>query len=106
MPKKLSSLEAERLEYSRVLKELRQKETAFLAQAMERLSDRQKILELQIKNLDIERFLISKDREAVKAKTAQERKDHDALLEQIRKRLKLKGTFGYNPDTLEIIQDE
>lgn len=106
MTKKLSAFEVERLERARVLKELRSKEQVNLQLQFELVSARQKILELSIRLLDLDRHQIADDREKVNVKTATERKEYENDLAAIKKRLKLTGKFGYNPDTYEVITDD
>lgn len=105
MSKKLTSLEFERMEHYRLLKELRAKELAILNLQVDRIADKQRILELMIKNLDIERHSIVSDKEKVNKRAGKERDEYEVILSKIRKRARLTGKFGYNPDTLEIVQE-
>lgn len=104
--KQLTELEYERLEKSRLLQEFRAKEMEILKLQERHLSDRKTVLEMSIRNLSLERLEIERERQKVGASLEAEKEGHREILAGIRSRLDLKGEFGYNPDTLEIVQDE
>lgn len=105
MTKKLTSLEYERMESTRLKRELRSKELLLLSQKAERINDKQHILELMIKTLELERRQVLDDKQTVQANLAKEKQENEELLNGIKKRLKISGKFGYNPDTLEIVEE-
>jgi len=104
--KRLTQLEYERLEKLRLLQEFRGKENQILALRERSIADRKAVLEMSIKNLGLERLEIERECQKVTAALANDKQEHTTLLEDIRSRLGIEGKFGYNPDTLEIVQDE
>lgn len=106
MSKKLSALEFERMERARLLKELRSKEGESLKLQSELINAQKRILELQISNLELKRRDVIEHQAKVNQKIADDKKQYEDVLTGIKKRLKLKGKFGYNPDSLEVVEDE
>ena len=104
MTKKLTPLEAEKMEKARLLLELREKELLLVNSEHKALDHRQQILQLMISNLTIERHAANDKKAEVLASKERDKKVHDEFLASVRKRLKLVGKFGYNPDTLEIVE--
>lgn len=105
MTKKLTPIEAEKMERARLVFELRDKESALVAEKRRGLDSKQQILQLMISNLTIERRELNDELEKVQVKKTSEKKAHDEFLATVRKRLKLTDKFGYNPDTLEVMED-
>jgi len=105
MSKKLSPIEAAKMEQARLLIALREAEAALITEKRKGLDARQQILQLTIANLALERRALHDEMEKVKANRNAEKESHETFLASVRKRLKLPGKFGYHPDTLEIVEE-
>lgn len=103
--KTLTELEVERLEKHRLLDEFRAKEIEALDLRLSQLQEKRTILELSIRNLEIERRNLLDAKTTVLKQREKDRLERVTHLEQIKARLNVKGNFGYNPDTLEIVQE-
>ena len=62
-------------------------------------------LQHMIKDLDYECLSLKTELNTVEIKREKQKDKRNIVLSKIRKRLKLSGKFGYNPDTLEILED-
>ncbi len=103
-PKELLPIEFERMEKERLTRELRDKERDYVRLKIAGLQDKKKILELMGRCYATDEKLAHDDLAAIEAKCAAEKTKHEAFVSTIRERLGLEGRFGYNPDTLEVIQ--
>jgi hypothetical protein len=104
-PKRLTSLEFERLERARVLKDLRAKEQECLRLKQQAVKDRRKVLELTARCYDLDDKLLFDELTALETKTRSEKDGYDKLLGEIKERLAIAGKFGYHHETLEIVED-
>jgi hypothetical protein len=104
--KKLTELEFERLEKNRAILNGIEGEVKLEKQRLSEVDLRQKILELMIANLNVERLGLSKNITGLNERKMREKSHHEEVLAKIKKRLKIKGAFGYNPDTLEVILND
>lgn len=106
MSKTLTALEFEKMERARLLKEFRSKEAELIEARAKLVNARQQMLELSIKNLEIERRVINEDRDKLSSQRESDRKAYEEVVEGVKKSHSVEGKFGYNPDTLEIIEED
>jgi hypothetical protein len=105
-PKKLLEVEFERMEKARVLRELRAKEVALVDLKAKFLDAQEMILKLQVKCLEIERRVCADDRDTISGRKRMDAEAAEENMSKIKERLSIKGRFGFDPDTLEVIEDE
>ena len=105
MPKTLLPDEALRMERARILLDLREKELALVAERRKGCDYRQQACQLMITNLTIDRRDLNDEHEKTLAKKLSDQKTHEEFLATVRERLGLLGAFGFNPDTLEIVEN-
>lgn len=90
------------LEKSRLLSDLRTTELEVVALRKQSLADKRIIFDLSARQTET---AVAKEETAILQKQADEKKVRLELLDAIKKRLGIKSeTFGYNPDTLEVIE--
>ncbi len=104
MAKKLKKDEFFDLESQHVSKELLDKDKEILELKIELFKSRKSILKYMIKELDVDCVRMDKELKDFDKKYEVDSKKRNEILDRIRDRLKLLGRFGYNSDTLEIIE--
>ena len=97
--------EALRMERARILLELREKELALVAEKRRGCDSRQQVFQLMLTNLTIDRRELNDEHEKTLARKLSDQKVHEEFLATVRERLGLLGAFGFNPDTLEIVEN-
>jgi hypothetical protein len=103
-PKTLTEAEVERLEKHRLLCEFRDKELELIDSKVEAIGLQTTIHKLSLRNLELTKNeLLSKKRETSE-KSQADKISRVKTLDKIKSRLGIEGNFGYNPDTLEVIQ--
>jgi len=73
---------------------------------MENLTLKESQSQLILKDIGHQRKDIIDDRSKLSKERADLQKKYEDFVESVRKRLKIKGNFGYNPETAEVILDE
>jgi len=68
------------------------------------LKDRKTILAYTLKNLDFQEIELQQKINEIKNKNEINNEKRKKYVEGIKKRLKISGSFGFNPDTLEITE--
>lgn len=104
-PMRLTDLEAARMEFHQALASGRQEATKVLALENRRIEDQERILNLMLKNLEIDRLKLQNAKNEFNANTAEQEKGYEKFLGTIRERLGIKGHFGFDPQTLEVSPD-
>lgn len=103
-PKVLTQTEFERLERYRIESDLRKKEFEYLEAKNQHIIDRDLIINLMHKNLEVDRMKLEKERETLAIATQRTKQDREKTLKAVKDRLSLTDRFGYDPDTLEIVE--
>lgn len=63
------------------------------------------ILQYKIRDEDLEISSLEKEEQNIKAQAKELKLEQSEVLKRVRKRLKLDGRFGYDEETLEVIED-
>lgn len=100
--KKLKQSEYLELELEHLMVDAVEKDKEIAQLKMDLAHSRMSTLKYMIKELQMEKVQLADDLQNLSKKREAQTKKRSALLDKIRKRLKLSGKFGYNPDTLEI----
>jgi len=105
MTKKLTKTEFYKLQWYNERAERMKLEQELLRQQVKVKQLNRALLQYKIKDADLE--ITSLDREAknVEAQAKELKSEQSDIMKRIRKRLKLNGRFGYNEETLEVIED-
>jgi hypothetical protein len=104
--KKLTELEVSNLEKSHVISDLRKAEDEIIKLRKCRIEDRKTILQMSIERISFESKNILDDEKELNKRKEIDNKARETILAEIKKRLNLKNSnFGYNPDTMEVVQE-
>lgn len=103
-PKLLTALEVAQMDHYSLLKEYRRKERECVSARQATVEDKKAIAQLSIRCFESDAEKLAEEMKAVEKRSLQDKEKQEALLSGIRERLGLTGRFGFNPDTLEVIQ--
>lgn len=103
-PKLLTALEVAQMDYYNLLKELRAQERENVTARQECVANKKSMAQLSIRLFENEAEKLTGELKAIEKRSLQDREKQEALLTDIRGRLGIDGRFGFNPDTLEVIQ--
>lgn len=105
MTKKLTEAEHALIEKNHLQKKLCEKDEEILQYKLQHINNQKHILELQSRLLESQKQQISEERKAIehnKSQADQAKNDH---MDAVRERLGLSGRIGFNPDTLEVLDE-
>ena len=103
--KKLTQEEFFALETNHLKQNLFDKELSIISKDIQNLDTEVSLMKMTIENLSFKKAnLIAHQSNTIK-KRQTHIDDHQCELEAIRERLGIKGRFGFNPETLEIVGD-
>jgi len=102
--KTLTEIEYEQLERYRALEELQKSRQDCIKYQTDIIELKKINYDLAIKALSVDKFVISENKKQIDNETIKVMAKKNIIHDVIRKRLSLNGKFGYNPDTLEIVE--
>lgn len=105
MTKKLTKTEFYKLQWYNERAERMKLEQELMRQQIKIKQLNRVILQYKIKDEDIEINTLDKECKHLQTQAKELQTEQSEVLNRVRKRLKLEGRFGYDEETLEVIED-
>ena len=105
-PTKITELQGERLEKGRLSQDSIKKELEILELRRKNLELQKSLAQVSIQSIDSKMLNMANEISHSKRKQADLMVEHSKFIEELKKQYNVKGAFGYNPDTLEIIPND
>lgn len=105
MTKKLTKTEFYKLQWYNERSDRMKLEQEILRQQIKIKQLNRALLQYKIRDEDLEITSLDREEKHLKAQATELKSEQSKVIDRVRKRLKLEGRFGYDEETLEVIED-